>query len=186
VAGNACIGSGFGPVYIDAAIGILKAYTTRVGSGPFPSELFDATGNELQAKGGEFGATTGRRRRCGWLDAVVANDAVRLNGITGLAVTKLDVLSGQPKLKIATSYEADGRKFSAMPSNIRLTEKVKPVYEEIPGWQEEIDHVRSIEDLPSAARDYIKRIEDITETPAVIVSVGPARDETLLLKNPFA
>jgi len=186
VSGNACIGAGFGPSHIDSVIGILKAYTTRVGSGPFPSELFDATGDQLQEKGGEFGATTGRKRRCGWLDAVVANDAVRLNGITGLAVTKLDVLSGQPQLKIATSYDADGRNFTTMPSNIRLTEKAKPVYEEIPGWQEEIGHVRIMEDLPVQARDYIRRIEDITETPAVIVSVGPARDETLLLKNPFA
>lgn len=186
VAGNACTGSGFGPVHIDAVIGILKAYTTRVGSGPFPTELFDDTGVQLQRKGGEFGATTGRKRRCGWLDSVVANEAIRLNSITGLAVTKLDVLSGQPKIKIATSYDADGRVFRAMPSNIRMTEKMKPVYEEIPGWQEEIDRARSVEDLPMQARDYIKRIEDITETPAVIISVGPARDETLLLQNPFS
>jgi len=185
VAGNACTGSGFGPAHIDAVIGILKAYTTRVGSGPFPSELFDETGDQLQRKGGEFGATTGRKRRCGWLDSVVANEAIRLNGITGLAVTKLDVLSGQSTLKIATSYEADGKEFTAMPSNIRTTEKVKPIYEEIPGWQEEIGAARSVEDLPMQARDYIKRIEDITETPAAIISVGPARDETLLLKNPF-
>ena len=186
VAGNACIGSGFGPVHIDAVIGILKAYTTRVGSGPFPSELFDDTGDQLQKKGGEFGATTGRRRRCGWLDSVVANEAVRLNSITGLAVTKLDVLSGQKTVKIATSYEAGGKTIKSMPSNIRLTEKVKPVYEELEGWQEEINTVRSVDELPRRARDYIKRIEDLTETPAVIISVGPARDETLLLKNPFA
>jgi adenylosuccinate synthase len=186
VAGNACTGTGFGPVHIDAVIGILKAYTTRVGSGPFPTELFDDTGDQLQRKGGEFGATTGRKRRCGWLDSVVANEAIRLNSITGLAVTKLDVLSGQQKIKIATSYNADGRVFRAMPSNIRMTEKVKPVYEEISGWQEEIDRARSVEDLPMQARDYIKRIEDITETPAVIISVGPARDETLLLRNPFS
>jgi adenylosuccinate synthase len=185
VAGNACTGSGFGPVHIDAVIGILKAYTTRVGSGPFPSELFDETGEQLQKKGGEFGATTGRKRRCGWLDSVVANEAIRLNIITGLVVTKLDVLSGQSVLKIATSYEADGQTFKAMPSNIRITEKVKPVYEEVAGWQEEIGAARSLDDLPRQARDYIKRIEDITETPAVIISVGPARDETLLLKNPF-
>lgn len=186
VASNACTGSGFGPVHIDAVIGILKAYTTRVGSGPFPSELFDETGDQLQQKGGEFGATTGRKRRCGWLDTVVANEAIRLNSITGLAVTKLDVLSGQPAIKIATSYEADGKKYTAMPSNIRLTERVKPVYEEIPGWHEEIGTARNLDDLPKKARDYIKRIEDITETPAAIISVGPARDETLLLKNPFS
>jgi adenylosuccinate synthase len=186
VAGNACIGSGFGPVHIDAVIGILKAYTTRVGSGPFPSELFNDTGAQLQKKGGEFGATTGRKRRCGWLDSVVANDAVRLNGITGLAITKLDVLSGQATIKIATSYEADGKEFKTMPSNIRMTERVKPVYEKISGWQEDIGKARSIDDLPLPARNYIKRIEEITETPAMIISVGPARDETLLLKNPFA
>ena len=186
VASNACTGSGFGPVHIDAVIGILKAYTTRVGSGPFPSELFDETGEQLQQKGGEFGATTGRKRRCGWLDSVVANEAIRLNSITGLALTKLDVLSGQSTLKIATSYEADGKKYTAMPSNIRLTEKVKPVYEEVSGWQEEIGGARNIDDLPQQARDYIKRIEDISETPVSIISVGPARDETMLLKNPFA
>lgn len=185
VAGNACTGSGFGPVHINAVIGILKAYTTRVGSGPFPSELSDDIGDQLQKKGGEFGATTGRKRRCGWLDCVVANEAIRLNGITGLAVTKLDVLSGQRAIKIATSYEAEGRSFTAMPSNIRMAGKVKPVYEEIAGWQDEIDGVRAIEDLPRQARDYIKYIEDLTETPAVIISVGPARDETLLLRNPF-
>jgi len=186
VASNACTGSGFGPVHIDGVIGILKAYTTRVGSGPFPSELFDDTGDQLQRKGGEFGATTGRKRRCGWLDTVVANEAIRLNGITGLAITKLDVLSGQPMLKIATSYEAGGRKYKAMPSNIRIAGEVKPVYEEISGWQEEIVAARSVDDLPLKARDYIRRIEDITETPVVIISVGPARDETLLLNNPFS
>ncbi len=185
IAGNACIGSGFGPVYIDEVIGILKAYTTRVGEGPFPTELFDDVGDGIQKKGGEFGATTGRKRRCGWLDAVVANEAVRLNGVTGLAVTKLDVLSGQEKLKIATSYRADGRTYAAMPGNIRTTLKLEPVYEEIPGWREDITSVRSLEDLPVSARDYLKRIEDLTGTAPYIVSVGPDRAETLLLRNPF-
>ncbi|MEN8142721.1 MAG: adenylosuccinate synthase [Thermodesulfobacteriota bacterium] len=185
VSGNACIGSGFGPSHIDEVIGILKAYTTRVGEGPFPSELFDETGEALQKKGGEFGATTGRKRRCGWLDTVVANEAVRLNGVTGLAITKLDVLSGQESLKVATSYEAAGRKYEAMPGNIKTTAALKPVYEEIPGWQEEIDQARSPEDLPVKARDYIKWIEDLTETPAMLISVGPGREETLLLRNPF-
>ncbi len=185
VSGNACIGSGFGPSHIDSVIGILKAYTTRVGEGPFPSELFDETGEKIQKKGGEFGATTGRKRRCGWLDNVVASESVRLNGITGLAITKLDVLSGQETLKIATSYEADGKTYTAMPGNIRTTQKLKPVYEEIPGWQEDISGVRSVDDLPAAARDYVKRIEDLTETPTSILSVGPDRAETILLKNPF-
>lgn len=185
VAGNACIGAGFGPVYIDAVIGILKAYTTRVGSGPFPTELFDTVGDELQRKGGEFGATTGRRRRCGWLDGVVAKDAVRINGLTGLAITKLDVLSGQPLLKIATAYDEGGKRLSAMPTNIRKAEKIQPRYEELPGWREEIGAVRNFEDLPVQAQDYIRRIEDLTGVPPYLVSVGPDREATLLLKNPF-
>ena len=185
VAGNACIGSGFGPSHIDTVIGILKAYTTRVGEGPFPTELLDATGDQLQQKGCEFGATTGRKRRCGWLDAVVAQEAIRLNGINGLAITKLDVLSGQGTLKIATSYEADGKRFTAMPGNIRTTSRLKPQYEAVQGWQEEIDKAVSMDDLPQKARDYIKRIEDLTETPVHIVSVGPGREQTMLLKNPF-
>jgi adenylosuccinate synthase len=187
IAGNACIGSGFGPVHIDSVIGILKAYTTRVGEGPFPTELpeGDKVGDELQSKGGEFGATTGRRRRCGWLDAVVASDAVRLNGLTGLAITKLDVLSGQPQLRIARKYMVDGEEHNCMPGNIRRTERIEPVYEDLEGWSEDITGVREFEDLPGQARDYIKRIEDITGVEPVIVSVGPDREETLLLRNPF-
>jgi len=185
VAGNACIGSGFGPSHIDCVIGILKAYTTRVGEGPFPTELFDATGDELQKKGGEFGATTGRKRRCGWLDGVVAQEAVRLNGINGLAITKLDCLSGQATLKIATAYEADGKRYTAMPGNIRTTCRLQPIYEEARGWQAEIDQALTMDALPPEARDYIKRIEELTETPAYIVSVGPGREQTMLLKNPF-
>lgn len=185
IAGNACTGTGFGPAHIDAVIGIQKAYTTRVGSGPFPTELFDDTGKELQRKGGEFGATTGRRRRCGWLDGVVATDAVRINGLTGLALTKLDVLSGQPTLKICTRYECDGTTYTAMPGNIRTTSNLKPVYEEIAGWQEEISKIRDFDALPRNARDYIRRVEDFTGVSADIVSVGPDREETLLLNNPF-
>ncbi len=185
VAGNACTGSGFGPAHIDAVIGILKAYTTRVGEGPFPTELFDEVGSGMQKRGGEVGATTGRTRRCGWLDGVVANDAVRLNGITGLAITKLDVLSGMDTLKIANAYQTDGTTYHAMPGNIKKAQAVKPVYEEIPGWQEDISAVRSVDDLPQKTKDYIKRIEDLTETPAQIISVGPDRAETMLLKNPF-
>ncbi len=185
IAGNACNGSGFGPVHIDAVVGIMKAYTTRVGAGPFPTELFDETGNELQKKGHEFGATTGRRRRCGWLDGVVAQDAVRLNGITGFAITKLDVLSGQAKIKMANAYELNGKAVHAMPSNINQAAAVTPVYEEMAGWNEEIDGVRNFDDLPVAAKDYIKRIEDFTGVKAQIVSVGPDRNETLLLENPF-
>lgn len=185
IAGNACNGSGFGPAHIDSVIGILKAYTTRVGEGPFPTELFDSVGTELQKKGGEFGATTGRTRRCGWLDGVIAADATRLNGLTGLAITKLDVLSGQSTIKMANSYELNGKTVNAMPSNIKQAAEVQPVYEEWPGWDEDITGVRSYDDLPVQAKDYIKRIEDFTGVEPVIVSVGPDRDETMLLKNPF-
>jgi adenylosuccinate synthase len=187
IAGNACIGSGFGPAHVDEVIGIVKAYTTRVGEGPFPTELpeGDPIGDELQAKGGEFGATTGRRRRCGWLDMVVVNDAVRLNGLTGLAVTKLDVLSGQPALKIGRKYTVEGKEFTCMPGNIRKTSLARPVYEEVHGWDEEISGVRDFGDLPLKAREYVQRIEDISGVAPAIVSVGPDREETLLLRNPF-
>ncbi|MBL4901361.1 MAG: adenylosuccinate synthase [Desulfocapsa sp.] len=185
IAGNACNGSGFGPAHIDSVIGILKAYTTRVGEGPFPTELFDPIGKELQKKGGEIGATTGRTRRCGWLDGVVAADAARLNGLTGLAITKLDVLSGQATLKMANAYDLDGQKITAMPSNISQAAKVTPVYEEMSGWDEDITGVRNYDDLPVKAKDYIKRIEDFTGIEPVIISVGPDRAETMLLKNPF-
>lgn len=185
IAGNACNGSGFGPAHIDSVVGIMKAYTTRVGAGPFPTELFDEVGNQLQEKGHEFGATTGRRRRCGWLDGVVAQDAVRLNGLTGFAITKLDVLSGQKKIKMATSYKLDGQSVHAMPTNIKQAASVQPVYEEIAGWDEDIAGVRNFDDLPIAAKDYIRRIEDFTEVKAQIVSVGPDRNETFMLENPF-
>jgi len=187
IAGNACIGSGYGPAHIDSVIGIIKAYTTRVGEGPFPTELpeGDKIGDSLQKKGCEFGATTGRRRRCGWLDGVVASDAVRLNGLTGLAITKLDVLSGLPKLKIARGYQVDGQDYACMPGNIRKISRIEPVYEEIEGWDEEISVFRQFDDLPRQARDYVRRIEDITGVEPVIVSVGPDREETLFLKNPF-
>ncbi len=185
IAGNACSGSGFGPTHIDAVIGIMKAYTTRVGSGPFPTELFDATGEQLQEKGCEFGATTGRRRRCGWLDGVVARDAVRLNGLTGIALTKLDVLSGQPIIRVASSYELHGKKVSAMPSNIKDAAAVTPIYQDLEGWKDDIDTVQEFDALPQQAKDYLKWIEEYTETPVDIVSVGPDREKTLLLNNPF-
>ena len=188
IAGNACIGTGFGPCHIDEVIGILKAYTTRVGEGPFPTELpeGDLIGDTLQQKGHEYGATTGRRRRCGWFDAVVANDAVRLNGLTGFAVTKLDVLSGLKKLRIATSYRVEGETFTHMPENIRKARLAEPVYEEMDGWDSELTGVLSYTDLPQAARDYLRRLEDLTGVAPAIVSVGPGREQSLLLRNPFA
>lgn len=188
IAGNACIGSGFGPSHIDEVIGILKAYTTRVGEGPFPTELpeGDVIGDTLQQKGHEYGATTGRRRRCGWFDAVVANDAVRLNGLTGFAVTKLDVLSGLRELKIATRYQVEGSSYDYMPENIRKARLAKPVYEQMSGWDEDITGVRAFEELPDKAKAYLHRLEEITGVSPAIVSVGPDREETLLLRNPFA
>jgi adenylosuccinate synthase len=185
IAGNACNGAGFGPAHIDAVIGIMKAYTTRVGAGPFPTELFDETGDRLQEKGHEFGATTGRRRRCGWLDGIVASDATRLNGLTGLAITKLDVLSGLDTIKFATSYQYAGKKLLTMPANISQATALTPVYESLQGWWEDIEKVRDYDDLPVQAKDYIKRIEEFIGVSANIVSVGPDRAETLLLTNPF-
>ena len=185
VAGGACAGAGIGPTCIDRVLGVVKAYTTRVGGGPFPTELSDEVGRRLQERGGEFGATTGRPRRCGWLDGVVLKDAVRLNGLSGLAVTKLDVLSGLPELKVCTGYELGGRTLAEMPWNIREVERAKPVYEALPGWEEELDSVGSFEELPPQAKDYIRRMEEEAGVPAWIVSVGPARHQTLVLRNPF-
>ncbi len=185
IAGGACCGAGIGPSKIDYVLGICKAYTTRVGGGPFPTELFDEIGDRIQERGGEFGATTGRRRRCGWLDGVVLKDAVRINGLDGLAITKLDVLSGIDPLNICTSYDVEGRSFTSMPSNIRMVSAAKPVYEPISGWQEDITGITSRDELPGATKDYLKRIEDLAQVPVDIISVGPGREQTMLLKNPF-
>ena len=185
VAGNACSGAGIGPKRITGILGIVKAYTTRVGGGPFPSELFDATGERIQEKGAEFGATTGRRRRCGWLDMVILRNAVRLNSLTGLAITKLDVLGGLESLKICTGYECEGRGINDFPSDIKTLGLCKPVYESLPGWEEDISGITQLAKLPDNAKKYIKRIEELAETPAQIISVGPGRDETIMVNNPF-
>jgi adenylosuccinate synthase len=185
VAGGACAGAGIGPSKIDSVIGICKAYTTRVGAGPFPTELHDDTGAYMQKQGAEFGATTGRTRRCGWLDGVVLGDAVRLNGVDGLAITKLDVLSGIERLKVCTRYSVNGKEFEHMPANIRHVEAAVPVFEELDGWDEDITAVRSIDDLPSKAREYLKMIEEIAGIPIMLVSTGPGREQTMLLDNPF-
>ena len=185
IAGGACCGAGIGPSRIDCVIGICKAYTTRVGAGPFPTELFDETGDLIQRKGAEFGATTGRRRRCGWLDGVVLQDAVRLNGLDGLAITKLDVMSDIDPLSICRSYDVEGRTFKTMPSNIRKVENARPVYAQVKGWKGDISKARDMDDLPGEARDYVQAMEETAGTPASIISVGPDRDETILLRNPF-
>ena len=185
-AGNACCGSGIGPKDISGVIGIVKAYTTRVGAGPFPSELFDDIGDRIQRSGAEFGATTGRRRRCGWLDTVILNNAVRLNGLTGLAITKLDVLGELDELKICTAYEKNGQRIDEVPANLNHLAACQPIYETLAGWREDIRDVRAYADLPDLARQYLDRIETLTGVPIQIVSVGPGRDETIVLDNPFS
>lgn len=185
IAGNACGGAGIGPKEITGVIGIVKAYTTRVGEGPFPSELSDKTGNTIQKKGAEFGATTGRKRRCGWLDTVILRNAVRLNGLTGIAITKLDVLGGLESLKICTGYEYNGKILQDFPASLNILSKCKPIYETVSGWSENISDIRAIEDLPQNARNYLNRIEELIETPIHLISLGPARDETIMVTNPF-
>jgi len=185
LAGNACCGSGVGPKQIDEVIGIVKAYTTRVGAGPFPSELFDPIGDQIQEKGAEFGATTGRRRRCGWLDTVILNNAVRLNGLTGLAITKLDVLDGLESVKICTGYEYQGEIIKDFPASLDVLADCKPVYETLRGWAEDTSPLRKLEDFPANARGYLDRIRELAETDIHIVSVGPDRDQTIVLKHPY-
>ncbi len=185
VAGNACCGAGVGPTQINGVIGIVKAYTTRVGRGPFPTELHDATGDLIQERGVEFGATTGRRRRCGWLDTVVVRNAVRLNGLTALAITKLDVLSNIETLKICTAYQCKRDKLTEFPSDLKVLGACEPIYEELPGWPDDITAIQDINDLPENARAYVKRIEELTETTVQIVSVGAGRKQTIVLQDPF-
>ena len=186
VAGAACSGAGIGPKHIHHVLGIVKAYTTRVGAGPFVTELTDETGDFIQEKGREFGATTGRRRRCGWLDLVVVGDSVRLNGLDSMAITKLDVLTGLETLKICVGYEIDGRVFHQRPASLGKTALCKPVYKEMPGWKEDITGAREKKDLPKAALDYLSAIEEITGIPVSIISVGPGREDTIVVKNPGA
>lgn len=184
VAGTACSGAGVGPKQLHHVVGIVKAYTTRVGAGPFVTELEDETGDYIQEQGKEFGATTGRRRRCGWLDLVVVRDSVRLNGLDSLAITKLDVLTGLKSLKICVGYEIDGERVDQRPASLKRMAACKPLYEELPGWQDNISGAREVDQLPEEARAYIKAIENITEIPASIISVGPGREETIIIKYP--
>jgi adenylosuccinate synthase len=185
ISAAACTGGGIAPSRITSVVGITKAYTTRVGSGPFPTELLDDLGQKLQQDGEEFGATTGRPRRCGWFDAVVARHAVRLNGLSGLAVTKLDVLTGLKTLRVCTSYELDGKRIEDVPASIAAFNAVRPVYEEFSGWDEPLPHVRTLDDLPEAARRYLTALEELTGTPIFMVSVGARRQDTIILRNPF-
>lgn len=186
VAGGAATGAGVGPGALHRVLGIVKAYTTRVGGGPFPTECLDDIGTHLQECGVEFGSTTGRPRRCGWLDLVVLREAVRLNGLTGLAVTKLDVLSSLKTLRLCVAYNLDGERRDSMPATLPDLERCRPVFEDLPGWHEDIRGVRRFEDLPLTCRQYLKRVEELAGVPIQLVSVGPDREETILVQDPFA
>jgi adenylosuccinate synthase len=185
VAGNACAGAGIGPTKIDEVVGVTKAYTTRVGGGPFPTELHDEIGEMLRERGGEYGATTGRPRRCGWFDAVVVRHAVRVNGLGGLTITKLDTLSGLKTIKVCTSYQVGNDVMTEFPASAEAVARCEPVYEELEGWQENISGAQEIAQLPAAAQHYLKRLEELTQTPIHIVSVGAQRDQTIIHRNPL-
>jgi adenylosuccinate synthase len=186
VSGNAGCGTGVGPSLVGTVIGICKAYTTRVGEGPFPTELSDTIGDKLREVGHEYGATTGRKRRCGWLDMVLVRQSLRLSGITGIALTKLDVLTGIEKLKICVGYKTQQGEFTeSVPSNPHLLVQCEPLYEELEGWKEDITKTRKMGELPYNTRRYIERLEELAGIKSVLVSVGAGREETIILKNPF-
>jgi adenylosuccinate synthase len=184
-AGGTATGSGFGPLYLDYVLGITKAYTTRVGSGPFPTELFDEDGEHLATKGHEFGATTGRPRRCGWFDAVALRTAVNINSVSGICLTKLDVLDGLETIRICVGYTCKDGNSIPHPMDSDDYEGLVPQYEEVPGWSESTLGAKSLEALPAAARDYISKIESVVGAPIDIISTGPDRMETIVLRNPF-
>jgi len=181
VAGTICAGAGVGPNILKQIIGVVKAYTTRVGAGPFVTELQDEIGDYIQERGAEFGSTTGRRRRCGWLDLVVVKDSARINGLTGLAITKLDVLTGLERLNVCVAYELDGKRIQSRPASLTALARCKPIYQEMAGWKEDISGARTLTELPAEARAYLKEIEEITGVPISIVSVGPGREETIVV-----
>jgi adenylosuccinate synthase len=182
-AGGASTGSGIGPTKITRVIGILKAYTTRVGSGPFPTELFDADGDALRKIGGEVGVTTGRNRRCGWFDAPIARYAVRVNGLTDFFLTKLDVLTGWEKIPVCVAYEVDGLRVEELPASQSDFHHAKPIYEYLPGWKENISKAKSVEDLPNNAKEYVKFLEKVSGAPISAIGVGPGRDETIVVRD---
>ena len=185
IAGAAALGSGMGPDSVGFVLGICKAYTTRVGSGPFPTELFDAVGQGLGERGHEFGTVTGRPRRCGWFDAVLVRQAVKLGGIKGLALTKLDVLDGMASLKICTAYTLGGQLLHHLPAGMGAQASAKPVYEELEGWDDTTRGARSYAQLPANAVKYVKRLEELVECPVALLSTSPDRDDTILMRDPF-
>lgn len=186
VAGTTGSGSGMGPGAAGFVLGIVKAYTTRVGSGPFPTELADDIGERLGERGREFGTVTGRRRRCGWFDAVLVRQAAAVSGITGIALTKIDVLDGLERVRICVGYEIDGKRFDYLPPHAADQARVQPIYEEMPGWDESTAGARSWADLPAQAIKYIRRVEELIRCPVALVSTSPDRDDTILVRDPFA
>ena len=185
VSGNAANGSGVGPACFDEIIGIVKAYATRVGAGPFPTELFDEIGDKLQKTGSEFGATTGRKRRCGWIDMVVLKNAVKLNSLSGLAITKLDVLDDLDEIKICTAYKYNGKTITNFPAEIKVLQECTPIYETHPGWNQDIRAIRELDELPLNAKEYLKRLEELSGVKIKIVSVGPGREATIIKERIF-
>lgn len=185
VAGGACVGAGVGPTMIDRVIGVAKAYTTRVGEGPFPTELKDEMGLMLCDRGAEFGTTTGRRRRCGWFDAVIGRYAVRINGLDCLAITKLDVLDTVAEIRVCVAYEINGKRCEDFPTSARQFAQCHPIYETLPGWKQSTEHCRDLKDLPPQALDYLKFLAELMEVPIAIVSLGAERDQTIIVEDPI-
>ena len=186
LAGAASPGAGVPPQMLNYVLGIVKAYTTRVGSGPFPTELFDEVGAGLAKRGNEFGSVTGRPRRCGWFDAAALKRSIQINGISGMCITKLDVMDGMEEIKIGTGYEFEGKHIDILPFGADAVEKCVPVYETLPGWSESTVGVKDYDALPENAKRYLKRIEELCGAPIAIISTGPDREETILLQHPFA
>jgi adenylosuccinate synthase len=185
IAGGACVGSGIGPTHIDRVIGVAKAYTTRVGEGPFPTEVNGEVGELLCHRGAEFGTTTGRRRRCGWFDGVIGRYAVRVNGMDCLAITKLDVLDELPEIKVCVAYELDGKSCHHFPGNASQFAHCQPIYKTLPGWQRSTAGCRSLEDLPKQALDYLKFLAELIDVPIAIVSLGASREQTIIVEDPI-
>jgi adenylosuccinate synthase len=185
VAGGACVGSGLGPTMIDRVIGVSKAYTTRVGEGPFPTELNGEIGDLLGDRGAEFGTTTGRKRRCGWFDAVIGRYAVRINGMDCMALTKLDVLDELEEINVCVAYEIDGERCEDFPTSARQFARCRPIYKTVPGWQVSTSHCRTLEELPQKALDYLKFLAELMKVPIAIVSLGASRDQTIIVEDPI-
>ncbi|WP_159789958.1 adenylosuccinate synthase [Sodalinema gerasimenkoae] len=185
IAGGACIGAGVGPTIVDRVIGVAKAYTTRVGEGPFPTEMTEGVGATLCDRGAEFGTTTGRQRRCGWFDAVIGRYAVRINGMDCLAITKLDVLDTLPEIKVCVAYEINGVRTTDFPSSARQFANCEPIYETLPGWQSSTEECRSLDDLPPEALNYLKFLAELMEVPIAIVSLGASRHQTIIVEDPI-